>query len=108
MRQTYYITYSRICVRRDPTCPVNWFEIKTGDLFHQDTRADYRGECDIERYRFDQLTNVKKLTMKEAFLALRELKIDDLDSEHYEGPDKECPDDAELNLSDSDDDPSAE
>jgi hypothetical protein len=46
--------------------------------------------------------------MKEAVLALRELKIDDLDSEHYEGPDKECPDDAELNLSDSDDEPSAE
>jgi hypothetical protein len=59
-------------------------------------------------YRKVQILYVKRLTQKEAELALRDLIIDDVDFQHLEGANKECPDDAALNLSDSDEEPSAE
>ena len=82
----------------------NYFTIRTGDHFNlrQERRVLRMYKC-----RFDDVHYVKKLTLEEAKVALREIYLDDLEEHEYEGPDKECVDDeAEFNLSLSDAEPS--
>jgi hypothetical protein len=77
----------------------------TGDLFNV-TRHKH-GPWTIYQHKFEEISYVKRITRKELKVALRDFYLDDLEEHEYEGDDKECVDEeADFNLSESDDEPS--
>jgi hypothetical protein len=76
----------------------------TGDLWQM---TGPNVTCRTRKFKFEEISYVKRITRQEAQVALRDHYKDDLMDHEYEGPDFQCVDeDADLNLSESDDEPS--
>jgi hypothetical protein len=76
----------------------------TGDLWQM---TGPNVTCRTRKFKFEEISYVKRITRKELKVALRDFYLDDLEEHEYEGDDKECVDEeADFNLSESDDEPS--
>ena len=80
----------------------------TGDLFNVTRQSRHKhGPWTIYQHKFEDISYVKRITRQEAQVALRDHYKEDLMDHEYEGPDFQCVDeDADLNLSESYDEPS--
>ncbi len=57
--------------------------------------------CRTRKFKFEEISYVKRITRKELKVALRDFYLDDLEEHEYEGDDKECVDEEADFVADS-------